>query len=61
MPPCACVQDILSPEGCRFYGACVISALEYMHARHIIYRDLKPENIVLSANGYAKVGCTQPE
>jgi len=47
--------DVLDPEGCRFYGACVISALEYMHARHIIYRDLKPENIVLSSTGYAKV------
>jgi len=48
-------KDILEPNACRFYAACVISALEYMHARHIIYRDLKPENIVLTAEGYAKL------
>jgi len=40
---------------CKFYGACVISAFEYIHRKNIIYRDLKPENLLLTENGYLKV------
>ena len=28
----------------------IVSALDYLHARHIVHRDLKPSNILLSAN-----------
>lgn len=39
----------------RFYVACLLSALKYIHKRNIVYRDLKPENIIIDAEGYLKI------
>lgn len=40
---------------CRFYGAEITCAFEYLHERQIIYRDLKLENILLADDGHIKV------
>lgn len=47
-----------------FYAACVVVALESLHAQSVLYRDLKLENIVLDADGYPKLidfGLSKPD
>ncbi|SAM04911.1 hypothetical protein [Absidia glauca] len=39
----------------RFYASEIALALEYLHAKNIIYRDLKPENILIDHQGHIKI------
>lgn len=45
----------MSEDATRFYAGCMVLALEWMHARNIIFRDLKPENVALDEVGYGKL------
>lgn len=44
-----------SMEVTRFFIACLIHALEAVHAVDIIHRDIKPENLVFDCDGYLRL------
>ncbi|XP_077416727.1 serine/threonine-protein kinase N1-like [Vanacampus margaritifer] len=44
-----------TPQQTRFYSACVLLALEFLHVHHIIYRDLKLDNLLMDADGFVKM------
>ncbi|OMJ79792.1 hypothetical protein SteCoe_20092 [Stentor coeruleus] len=39
----------------RFFSACIITGLEYIHNNKIIHRDIKPENLVFDSKGYLRI------
>lgn len=44
-----------SEEQTKFFIACIIIALDYVHNKSILHRDIKPENLVFDENGYLRV------
>ena len=44
-----------SEEITKFFVACIITGLEYLHVNLIIHRDIKPENLVLDSKGYIRI------
>ena len=39
----------------KFFVACMLVGLEYLHTNGIIHRDIKPENLVLDSKGYLRI------
>lgn len=44
-----------SEEETRFFVACIVTGLEYLHVNGIIHRDIKPENLVFDNKGYLRI------
>jgi len=50
-------------EHAKFYGACIVLALEHLSFHNLAYRDMKPENTMIDEMGYGKLidmGFTKP-
>ena len=44
-----------SEEETKFFVACLLLGLEYIHGNNIIHRDIKPENLVFDEKGYLRI------
>ncbi len=42
-------------EQTKFFMACMLLCLEFLHSKSILHRDIKPENLVFDEAGYMKV------
>ncbi|KAG8448757.1 hypothetical protein GDO86_015718 [Hymenochirus boettgeri] len=48
-------ERVFTEDRARFYGAEIVSALEYLHSRNVVYRDIKLENLMLDKDGHIKI------
>ncbi|KAG7480547.1 hypothetical protein MATL_G00057360 [Megalops atlanticus] len=48
-------NNVFSEAQARFYAACVLLGLEFLHQNKIVYRDLKLDNLLMDADGYVRI------
>lgn len=49
------IPSIYTEEACKFYMACNLLALKYLHGVNCLHRDIKPDNMLLDSEGYLKL------
>jgi serine/threonine protein kinase len=49
------IRKKFSEEQTKFFAACIILGLDYLHTNNILHRDIKPENLVLDEKGYVRI------
>lgn len=49
------LSEHFNEETSKFFAACIVTGLEYLHVNSIIHRDIKPENLVLDNKGYLRI------
>jgi len=47
------IERSFTEKKARFYMAEILSAIEELHSKGILFRDLKPDNVVLDEEGHA--------
>ncbi|KAM3599504.1 uncharacterized protein V6R79_007031 [Siganus canaliculatus] len=47
--------SIFTEKQTRFYSACVLLGLEFLHKNNIVYRDLKLDNLLMDADGFVRI------
>ena len=50
-----CKLRRFSESKTKFFIACLLLGLEYIHSNNIIHRDIKPENLVFDDKGYLRI------
>ena len=48
-------QGKFSEKQVKFFIACVIQGLSYIHKNNIIHKDIKPQNLILDEKGYVHI------
>ncbi|XP_051521356.1 serine/threonine-protein kinase N2-like isoform X1 [Myxocyprinus asiaticus] len=48
-------SSIFSERQARFYTACVLLGLEFLHQNKIVYRDLKLDNLLMDSDGFVRI------
>ncbi|XP_059406629.1 serine/threonine-protein kinase N2-like isoform X1 [Carassius carassius] len=48
-------NNVFSEQQARFYSACVLLGLEFLHQNRIVYRDLKLDNLLMDSDGFVRI------